>query len=65
MARSISASVGEKGVNRKDDAVTVQELLNSVPPEKGGADPKLDPDGLPWGKTIAAIRRFQKVACGS
>lgn len=63
MARSISASVGEKGVNRKEDAVTVQELLNSVPAEKGGASPKLDPDGLPWGKTIAAIKHFQKVAC--
>lgn len=65
MARTIRASVGEKGVNHKDDAVTVQELLNSVAAEKGGADPKLVPDGLPWGKTIAAIKRFQKVACGA
>jgi hypothetical protein len=64
MARSIAASVGQKGVNRRDDAITVQELLNEVPPEEGGPSPKLAVDGLPWTKTIAAIRKFQQVQCG-
>lgn len=61
MARSISASVGAGGTNRKDDSMTVQDLLNQVPVDKGGPDPLLAVDGLPWQKTIAAIRQFQKV----
>jgi hypothetical protein len=64
MARSISASVGEGGVNRSDDSVTVQELLNKVPPEQGGPAPRLAVDGLPWQLTIAAIRKFQRVQLG-
>lgn len=64
MARTISASVGKGAVNHKDDSVTVQELLNGVPPEQGGPAPPLKVDGLPWQKTIAAIQHFQKVALG-
>ena len=64
MARSISASVGNGGVNRKDDSRTVQELLNNVPPDEGGPTPLLVVDGLPWQKTQAAIGRFQKEAMG-
>lgn len=64
MARSISASVGSGGTNRKDDSITVQELLNKVPPEKGGPSPPLVVDGLPWQKTQAAIRNFQRVQLG-
>jgi hypothetical protein len=61
MARAISASVGSGGVNRKADSMTVQELLNEVPAAQGGPSPQLVVDGLPWTKTIAAIRNFQKV----
>jgi peptidoglycan hydrolase-like protein with peptidoglycan-binding domain len=61
MARSISASVGANGTNRKDDSMTVQDLLNQVPVDQGGPDPLLAVDGLPWQKTIAAIKQFQKV----
>src|SRR3954454_3753279 len=61
MARSITASVGLGGVNRKEDSITVQELLNKVSPEDGGPMPLLAVDGLPWQKTIAAIKNFQRV----
>lgn len=64
MARSILSSVGEGGVNRKDDAITIQELLNKVPPGEGGPSPLLQVDGLPWQKTVAAIRNFQRVQLG-
>jgi hypothetical protein len=64
MARTIAASVGKGAVNHKDDSMTVQELLNGVPPEQGGPVPPLKVDGLPWQKTIAAIQNFQKVALG-
>jgi hypothetical protein len=64
MAKTISASVGQMGTNRRPDAITVQELLNKVAPEAGGPVPKLAVDGLPWTKTIAAIRKFQKEQCG-
>jgi hypothetical protein len=64
MARSISGSVGLGGVNRKSDSMTVQELLNNVSPEDGGPSPPLKVDGLPWQKTIAAIKKFQTAQCG-
>ena len=64
MARSISASVGLGGTNRKDDSMSVQELLNKVPPDQGGPVPLLDVDGLPWQKTIAAIKNFQRIKVG-
>lgn len=64
MAQQISASVGNGGVNHKSDSETVQRLLNNVPPHQGGPNPKLVVDGLPWQKTQAAIRQFQRVQCG-
>jgi hypothetical protein len=64
MARAISASVGAGGANRKQDAMTVQELLNGVPSADGGPVNPLVVDGLPWEKTIAAIKRFQQVQLG-
>lgn len=60
MARTISASVGRLGSNRYDDVVTVQELLNQVPPEDGGPQPKLEVDGLCGPKTTRAIQLFQR-----
>lgn len=64
MARSISGSVGAGGVNQKNDSMTVQELLNNVAPVDGGPNPPLTVDGLPWQKTIAAIKNFQRVQVG-
>jgi peptidoglycan hydrolase-like protein with peptidoglycan-binding domain len=64
MARSIAASVGQAGANRKNDSITVQELLNNVSPADGGPNPALKVDGLPWQKTIAAIKNFQKAQVG-
>jgi peptidoglycan hydrolase-like protein with peptidoglycan-binding domain len=52
------------GVNRKEDSMTVQDLLNKVPPDQGGPAPLLDVDGLPYQKTIAAIKNFQRVQVG-
>ena len=46
MARKISASVGRMGgINRYEDVVTVQELLNHVPSNDGGPIPLLKVDG--------------------
>ncbi len=64
MARNISGSVGQGGLNRKDDSMTVQDLLNKVPADAGGPFPLLAVDGLPWQKTIAAIKNFQRVNLG-
>jgi len=64
MAQQISASVGQSGVNRKDDSIKVQSLLNKVPSVQGGPSPLLAIDGLPWQKTIAAIKQFQRVQLG-
>jgi hypothetical protein len=57
---TISRSVGKKAPNIPKDVSTIQELLNDVPPDEGGPDPKLAVDGLCWGKTIAAIHKFQR-----
>lgn len=59
MARTITASVGLNGINRSADVVTVQELLNKVPPDKGGPQPLLVVDGISGPKTRAAIQKFQ------
>lgn len=50
--RSISASVGKGGVNKEEDVLTIQELLN----QKGY---NLKPDGKIGNKTISVIKRFQ------
>src|SRR6266852_138957 len=60
MAISISASVGSKGANRYDDVVTVQRVLNCVPPLEGGPSPAIAVDGLVGPRTIGAISRFQQ-----
>ena len=59
MAKTISKSVGRAGANRKPDVLTVQDLLNQVPSDKGGAAPKLTPDSVCGTKTRNAISRFQ------
>lgn len=64
MAKTISASVGAGGANRRSDVTTIQELLNQIASPKGGADPKLDVDGWIGPKTTGAIRRFQQQQFG-
>jgi hypothetical protein len=56
---TISRTVGKDAPNIPGDVRTVQSLLNDVPDKEGGPDPKLAVDGLCWGKTLAAIRKFQ------
>jgi len=55
MTITISASVGELGVNRHIDVVAVQLLLNRA----GGSPKPLLPDGIAGPLTKAAIRAFQ------
>ncbi len=61
MAKSISASVGQGGVNRNADVLTVQQLLNKVPASWGGPMPPLKADGWIGPKTNGAIKRFQEL----
>ena len=61
---NLSASVGNNAYNRFEDVRTVQDALNSVPATDGGPDPLLKVDGLCYGKSVAAIRKFQKLGCG-
>ena len=60
----ITGSVGERAHNRREDVRVIQDALNQVPIARGGAEPPLNVDGLCYGKTLAAIRRFQKIGCG-
>jgi hypothetical protein len=62
--KSITASVGQGGVNLAMDVVTVQFLLNCVPEIDGGPVPELVIDGLIGPLTIAAIHRFQRTRFG-
>ena len=65
MARKISRSVGEGNVtNSPGDVMIVQDLLNLVPRDSGGPFPLLKVDGLCFGKTNDAIKKFQRVAAG-
>lgn len=56
---TISASVGAYGANYSSDVVTIQKALNQVPPDNGGASPKLVIDGKCGPKTKQAIQVFQ------
>lgn len=60
----ISAAVGENAPNRLTDVRVIQDALNQVPPNRGGPSPPLKVNGLCFGKTLAAIRKFQKEPCG-
>lgn len=59
--RTISAPVGAgvKALNRCDDVRTIQEMLNEISPENGGAKTKLKVDGKCGDKTKGAIQQFQ------
>jgi hypothetical protein len=56
---TIEASVGAKGVNRKNDVTTIQDALNRAPVAQGGPAPPLAVDGRCGPKTIKAIQTFQ------
>ena len=58
-SEDITESVGRNGVNRPDDVLTVQILLNQLAGDQGGPEAMLVPDGVNGPKTIAAIERFQ------
>lgn len=55
----ISASVGRGGVNKREDVLVVQNLLNQVPADEGGPSVALVEDGLIGNKTINAIQNYQ------
>lgn len=57
---TITASVGQGGVNKQDDVFNIQYGLDQVPPIDGGPAPPLKIDGLCGPKTIGAIRAFQQ-----
>lgn len=64
MPRMIKGSVGQGGMNQKNDAATIQYLLNCVPTAQGGPQKELVVDGLVGPLTIGAISRFQKTRLG-
>src|SRR5262249_50858206 len=59
-AWKIEKSVGKGGFNQKADVLTIQQLLNLIAPEDGGALPPLAEDGYIGPITIRAITRFQQ-----
>ena len=59
MDKFITASVGIGGRNKSYDVLTVQDLLNQVPPGEGGPVVKLKFDGICGPKTKKAIQNFQ------
>jgi peptidoglycan hydrolase-like protein with peptidoglycan-binding domain len=59
-AWTIERSVGQGGINRKDDVLKIQRLLNLIEVKDGGPLPLLAVDGLVGPKTIGAIRTFQQ-----
>jgi hypothetical protein len=59
MPKTITASVGIHGKNFNTDTETVQNLLNNVPVNAGGPNPRIDPDGKCGPKTCNAIQMFQ------
>jgi hypothetical protein len=55
----ISAPVGNRGANRADDTVKIQDALNRVPVDQGRAVPPLVPDGK------CGRRRSRRSRCSS
>lgn len=64
MPKNIQAAVGAGGMNRYQDAATVQYLLNCVPESSGGPAPELAVDGVVGPLTLAAIQKFQLAQTG-
>jgi len=59
-AWQIVYSVGIGGRNQNEDVLTIQQLLNLIPPTDGGPVVPLDEDGWIGPKTNGAILAFQK-----
>lgn len=59
-AWKISRSVGQGGINLKEDVLTIQGLLNLIDVASGGPLPPLAEDGIVGPKTLSAIRHFQQ-----
>jgi hypothetical protein len=59
-AWTIEKSVGQGGVNQKADVLKIQQLLNLIAPEDGGALPPLAEDGYIGPHTLRAITKFQQ-----
>ncbi len=62
---SIQYSVGQGGVNRRDDTETVQTLLNNASARTGVPKKLLKVDGWIGPLTVAAIQEFQKANFGT
>jgi len=58
--KKIAAPVGQNGRNLAADVMTVQFLLNCVPPGRGGPVNELTIDGLCGPLTTAVIGKFQQ-----
>jgi hypothetical protein len=56
---TLSASVGEKGKNHREDVLKVQDTLNAIPKAAGGQATLLSPDGVAGTRTKKAIQEFQ------
>src|SRR5215471_8792454 len=57
---SISAAVGQGGLNKNPDVLAIQQSLNQIPPNQGGPAPRLKEDAWIGPKTIGAISTFQR-----
>jgi hypothetical protein len=64
MIPTLTASVGAGGANRPADVLTIQKLLNLLPPALGGTLPRLVTDSLVGPLTTGAIRAFQQLHFG-
>jgi len=60
---TISGSVGKGGINKPQDVVTVQELINQNI-ESIAPIPLLKVDGKAGPKTVSAIEAFQRKVAG-
>lgn len=61
---TVSLAVGKNGANQHNDVCKVQNALNQIPAEMGGASPPLVVDGVAGNKTIGAIAAFQQLHFG-
>jgi peptidoglycan hydrolase-like protein with peptidoglycan-binding domain len=59
--RILNAAVGADGPNLADDVRWVQVILNQIPSCVGGAEGKLQIDGIFGPQTAAAVARFEKI----
>jgi peptidoglycan hydrolase-like protein with peptidoglycan-binding domain len=63
MQNPITASVGERGVNRAQDVGIVQFLLNRANAKRGIPKTQIDVDGIVGPQTLSALKEFQTKFC--